>query len=333
MILTLNSQNLPSALLSQLRNEGITYYIVELYGQPRLVLPKGASNFQDQLLQLDEVVDVYQPKHEYMLVDKALIGEGKVQIGADLFGGKEIFSIAGPCSAESEQQLTTVAQAISELGIRYFRAGAYKPRTSPYRFQGHGLKGLQMMRKVADNYNLKVVTEVLDSTLIEEVTEYADVLQVGSRNMNAFHFLKLISKADKPILLKRGMYSTIEEWLLAAEYLLLNGNDQVILCERGVRGFDPATRNIFDITAIPLAKELTHLPVMADPSHGTGYSSLVGHGALAAIAAGADGVMLEVHPEPKTALSDAEQAISLDELKLLYPQLKAIAAARDRQLI
>lgn len=255
-----------------------------------------------------------------------------IRIGNETIGGKELCLIAGPCAVESEQQLDEIAKGVSDLGIKFMRGGAYKPRTSPYAFQGLKKDGLRLLKNVSDKYGVKIVTEVLDTSLIEEVYPYADILQVGSRNAKNYAFLKELGKIDKPILLKRGMSSTISEWLLAAEYILLGGNENVILCERGIRTFDTSVRNTMDIAAIPLAKELSHLPVIADPSQGTGKRSLVTPLSLAAIAAGADGLMIEVHNDPEEALSDGFQSMYLDSMKEMVQVLKMQAELSGRSL-
>jgi 3-deoxy-7-phosphoheptulonate synthase len=255
-----------------------------------------------------------------------------IRVGNETIGGKELCLIAGPCAVESEQQLDEIAKGISDLGIKFMRGGAYKPRTSPYAFQGLKKEGLHLLKNASDKYGVKIVTEVLDTSLIEEVYPYADILQVGSRNAKNYAFLKELGKIDKPILLKRGMSSTISEWLLAAEYILLGGNENVILCERGIRTFDTSVRNTMDIAAIPLAKELSHLPVIADPSQGTGKRSLVTPLSLAAIAAGADGLMIEVHNDPEEALSDGFQSMYLDSMKEMVQVLKMQAELSGRSL-
>lgn len=255
-----------------------------------------------------------------------------IRVGNETIGGKELCLIAGPCAVESEQQLDEIAKGVSDLGIKFMRGGAYKPRTSPYAFQGLKKDGLRLLKNVSDKYGVKIVTEVLDTSLIEEVYPYADILQVGSRNAKNYAFLKELGKIDKPILLKRGMSSTISEWLLAAEYILLGGNENVILCERGIRTFDTSVRNTMDIAAIPLAKELSHLPVIADPSQGTGKRSLVTPLSLAAIAAGADGLMIEVHNDPEEALSDGFQSMYLDSMKEMVQVLKMQAELSGRSL-
>lgn len=255
-----------------------------------------------------------------------------IRVGNETIGGNELCLIAGPCAVESEQQLDEIAKGVSDLGIKFMRGGAYKPRTSPYAFQGLKKDGLRLLKNVSDKYGVKIVTEVLDTSLIEEVYPYADILQVGSRNAKNYAFLKELGKIDKPILLKRGMSSTISEWLLAAEYILLGGNENVILCERGIRTFDTSVRNTMDIAAIPLAKELSHLPVIADPSQGTGKRSLVTPLSLAAIAAGADGLMIEVHNDPEEALSDGFQSMYLDSMKEMVQVLKMQAELSGRSL-
>ncbi|MEY2924216.1 MAG: hypothetical protein RLZZ337_764 [Bacteroidota bacterium] len=255
-----------------------------------------------------------------------------VRVGDENIGAKELCLIAGPCAVESEEQLDVIASRISELGIKFIRGGAYKPRTSPYDFQGLKKHGLELLRNVSSKYNVKVVTEVLDTSLIEEIYPYADVLQLGSRNMKNYQFLKELGKLDKPVLLKRGMSSTVNEWLLAAEYILLGGNENVILCERGIRTFDNSVRNTMDIAAIPLVKELSHLPIIADPSQGTGKRSLVKPMSLAAVAAGADGLMIEVHHEPEVALSDGFQSLYLNQLEELVAAVKSQAKLSNRSL-
>ncbi len=255
-----------------------------------------------------------------------------IRLGDELIGAKELCLIAGPCAVESETQLNEIAKGLSELGVKFMRGGAYKPRTSPYAFQGLKKEGLKMLKNASDTYGLKIVTEVLDTTLIEEVYPYADILQVGSRNAKNYQFLKELGKVDKPILLKRGMSSTINEWLLAAEYILLGGNENVILCERGIRTFDTSVRNTMDIASIPLVKELSHLPVIADPSQGTGKRSLVTPLSLAAIAAGADGLMIEVHNEPEEALSDGFQSMYLNTMGDMVKALRAQAEHSGRTL-
>jgi len=231
-----------------------------------------------------------------------------VKVGPATFG-KGLVIIAGPCSVESEEQFITIAKIVKELGADVLRGGVFKPRTSPYAFQGLGLAGLKIMAQAREITGLPIVTEVLDTRDVTWVAEYADMLQIGARNMQNFSLLKEVGKTNRPILLKRGMHSTIEEWLSAAEYILAEGNPNVVLCERGIRTFETYTRNTLDLSSVVAAKELTHLPVMADPSHGCGKPSLIGPLSLAAVAASADGLMLEVHHNPEEALSDKDQAL------------------------
>ncbi len=229
--------------------------------------------------------------------------------------------IFGPCAVESQEQVDQVAQAISEKGLKLIRGGAYKPRTSPYDFQGLGLEGLKMLKKAADQYKLGVVTEIVTPHHLEEALDYLDVVQVGARNMQNFELLKAVGQINKPVLLKRGMSATVDEFIKAAEYIIANGNDQIILCERGIRTYEKATRNTLDISAVPILKQETHLPVFVDVTHSTGRRDLLLPAAKAAIAIGADGVMAEVHPDPAVALSDAQQQMSLPQFDEYYDSL------------
>jgi 3-deoxy-7-phosphoheptulonate synthase len=249
-----------------------------------------------------------------------------VQVGDVIIGGAQPVVIAGPCSVEGEAQILEAAKAAKAAGAQMLRGGAFKPRTSPYSFQGLGLPGLRALALAGRETGLPVVTEVMEPGLVETVAEYADVLQIGSRNMQNFPLLRAAGQVQRPVLLKRGFAATIEEWLLAAEYILLEGNAQVILCERGVRGFDCNTRNLLDLSAVPLLAQLTHLPALVDPSHATGRADLVVPMGVAAIAAGADGLLVEMHPHPEAALSDAEQAITPAQLATLIAQASAVRA-------
>jgi len=245
--------------------------------------------------------------------------------------GKELMMIAGPCAVENEEQIFTIREFLSKQNIKFMRGGAYKPRTSPYSFQGLKTEGLVMMRKAADAHGLAVVSEIMSIDKVDEFNEYVDIFQVGTRNMQNYPLLRALSKNNKPVLLKRGMSSTIEEWLLAAEYIVSGGNEKVILCERGIRTFENATRNTLDLSAIPLVKQLSHLPVIVDPSQGTGVRELVCPMSEAAIAAGADGLIVEVHNQPTEALSDGEQSIYLDQLEKLIGKLSQIAAINEKR--
>ncbi len=248
------------------------------------------------------------------------------------FGGSAVPVIAGPCSVEGEAQIIAVAHAVRAAGAVALRGGAFKPRSSPYSFQGLGKQGLQFLARARDETGLAIVTEAMDEEGAHLVAEYADCIQLGARNMQNFSLLRALGRIGRPVLLKRGMAATIQELLLAAEYLLAEGNTQVILCERGVRGFDSATRNLFDLSAIPLVHRLSHLPIIADPSHGVGVRDYVPSMARASIAAGADGLILEVHPTPDRALSDGAQTLSTEHFARLMPELRTIAAAIGRDI-
>lgn len=244
--------------------------------------------------------------------------------------GKELMLIAGPCAVENEEQIFTISEFLAKHHIKFMRGGAYKPRTSPYSFQGLKTEGLVMMRKAADAHGLAVVSEIMSIDRVSEFNEYVDIFQVGTRNMQNYPLLRALSKNNKPVLLKRGMSSTIEEWLLAAEYIVSGGNEKVILCERGIRTFETATRNTLDLSAIPLVKQLSHLPIIVDPSQGTGVRELVAPMSAAAIAAGADGLIIEVHNQPNEALSDGDQSIYLDQLEQLIQRLTKIASISEK---
>jgi len=239
--------------------------------------------------------------------------------------GNGFVIIAGPCSVESEEQLIETAWVVKEAGGDFLRGGVFKPRTSPYAFQGLGLKGLKIMEKARTLTGLPIITEVLDTRDVSWVSEYADILQIGARNMQNFSLLKEVGKTRRPVMLKRGMNSTIEEWLNCAEYILNEGNPHVFLCERGIRSFETYTRNTLDLSAVPAIRELTHLPIIVDPSHGTGRLSLIQPMSLAAVAAGADGLMVEVHPNPPTALSDKDQALAPAQFASLVKKVRSLA--------
>ena len=245
--------------------------------------------------------------------------------GSRIGDDAEVVVIAGPCAVENEEQIFTITEYLSKLGVRMLRGGAYKPRTSPYAFQGLKTEGLEMLRKAADKFEMAVVSEIMSTDRIEELCNYADVLQVGTRNMQNYPLLRALGKINKPVLLKRGMSSTIDEWLLAAEYILLGGNEKVILCERGIRTFETATRNTLDLTAVPLLKELTHLPVIVDPSQATGVRELVPPMCYAALAAGADGLLVEVHNQPSEALSDGAQSLYPDQFATMLDPIRHVA--------
>ncbi len=246
------------------------------------------------------------------------------------FGAKELVIIGGPCSVESRSQMELVAEELQQAPVQALRGGVYKPRTSPYAFQGLGLEGLEILSDLRSRYNIPVVTEVMSIGQIEDIVAHADMLQVGSRNMQNFDLLKALGQVDKPILLKRGLAATIEEFVMAAEYILSHGNSQVVLCERGIRSFDDYTRNVLDLGAVVALKQITHLPVIVDPSHAVGKRELVAPLAKAAVACGADGLIIECHPEPEKSVSDARQALSLEDMVHLVHSLKPVAAAVGR---
>src|SRR5215475_5429 len=278
-----------------------------------------------------EVVRITQP---FKLASRQFKPQGTIiDLGKGVkIGGPEVVVAAGPCSVESREQIHAVAEAVSKAGAKIMRAGAFKPRTSPYAFQGLGEKGLQMMREAAEKFGLFTVSEVMDPSQVEMMGHYVDIYQVGARNMQNYHLLRALGEVRKPVLLKRGLSATMEELLLSAEYILSGGNYNVILCERGIRTFETYTRNTFDIAAIPVIKKLSHLPMWGDPSHGTGRRDKVPPMARAAVAAGADGLLIEVHNDPDHALSDGAQSLTPGEFTQLMGELRIIAPAVDRHL-
>ena len=263
---------------------------------------------------------------------KSKAGPTIVDAGGIRIGSTEVVIIAGPCSVENREQLMETAVAVKSAGGVILRGGAFKPRSSPYNFQGLGEEGLKFLEEARARTGLPVVTEVMDTRLVELVAGYTDILQIGSRNMQNYPLLKEVGRLRKPVLLKRGMMSTIEEFLLAAEYILNQGNEQVILCERGIRTFETSTRNTLDLSAVPMLKHLSHLPVIVDPSHGTGHRWMVPAMAKAAVAAGADGLIIEVHYKPEEALCDGHQSLSPDEFTKLMTDLRRIAQAVGRDI-
>jgi 3-deoxy-7-phosphoheptulonate synthase len=278
-----------------------------------------------------EVVRITQP---YKLASRAFREEGtivKLPRGVSI-GGPEVVVMAGPCSVESAEQIETVAGQVARAGAKILRGGAFKPRTSPYSFQGMGEKALELLRNAADRHHLLVVSEVMDPSQVAMMEPMVDILQVGARNMQNYHLLRALGEVKKPVLLKRGMSATIEELLLSAEYIMAGGNHDVILCERGIRTFETYTRNTLDIAAIPIVKKLSHLPIIADPSHGTGRRDKVAPMARAAVAAGADGLLIEVHHDPEHALSDGAQSLFPDQFTELMAQIRIIAPAVGRRI-
>jgi 3-deoxy-7-phosphoheptulonate synthase len=304
-------------------------------GASRVVLGVvGSGKVDPRLIEmLDGVHEVLRISEPYKLAsrtfkpDDTVFSTGEVRIGGD-----EVIVMAGPCSAETEEQVNTTAAAVKRAGAKVLRGGAFKPRSSPYSFQGLGEEGLQMLRAAANAQDLKVITEVMDISQIEVIDKYTDIFQVGARNMQNFTLLRELGRTRKPIMLKRGISATIEEWLLSAEYILSGGNTNVILCERGIRTFESATRNTLDISAIPVVKQLSHLPVFVDPSHGTGRRDKVSPMARAAVAAGADGLIIEVHCDPDHALSDGAQSMFPSQFDRLMAELRIIAPAIGRSI-
>ena len=279
---------------------------------------------------VEKVLRVLKP---FKLASREFKGKNTtIKLKGITIGGKELAIMAGPCAIENEEQIFTIAGELSKRGVKILRGGAFKPRTSPYSFQGLGEEGLKLMSRAAKEFGLSIITEVMSVEQVDLVAEYADILQVGARNMQNFMLLKELGRIKKPVMLKRGMSATIEELLLSAEHILSNGNRQVILCERGIRTFETYTRNTLDLSAVPSLKELSHLPVIVDPSHGTGRWKLVGPMAKSAIVAGADGLMIEVHPNPKASLSDGAQTLNFENFNQLLKEMNAIANVIGREI-
>ncbi len=279
---------------------------------------------------VERVIPIVTP---YKLASREFHPEDTViKIRDFTIGGQELQVMAGPCAVESKEQFLEVAEAVKSAGAKILRGGAFKPRTSPYSFDGLKEQGLKIMAEAREQTGLAIVSEVMDTRDVPLVADYVDIVQIGARNMQNFNLLREVGKIRKPVLLKRGLSATIEEWIMAAEYILAGGNEQVIFCERGIRTFETFTRNTQDISAIPIIKELTHLPIIVDPSHGTGKWNLVEPMAKAAIAAGADGLMIEVHPEPLKALSDGPQSLKPEKFAELMVKMKRIAQAVDKDI-
>jgi len=285
------------------------------------------------LLSIPGVETVHPVMKPYKLAAREFAaGPTRIPLGPVEVGGPEVVVVAGPCSVESEESMRETARAVASSGAHGIRGGAFKPRSSPYSFRGLGEEGLRILSDVRSETGLPVVTEVMDTRQVELVAGYADVLQIGARNMQNFTLLTEVGRVHRPVVLKRGMSATVKDLLLAAEYIMNQGNMNVILCERGIRTFETATRNTFDLAAIPVLKRETHLPVIADPSHAAGRRDLVAPLSYAAIAAGADGLLVEVHPDPETALSDGDQSLDLDEFRALMEGLRPFAEAAGRSL-
>jgi len=309
------------------RSTGVTHTVLGAVG--------ARSDFDPRDVELlDGVREVVRITQPYKLASRAFRPEGTVvDLGRGVrIGEVEVVVAAGPCAVESEEQIHSIAEGVARMGARLLRGGAFKPRTSPYTFQGLGEPGLKFLRQAADKNGLLVVSEVMDPSQIALMMPFVDVFQVGARNMQNYHLLRALGEVTKPVLLKRGMSATIEELLLSAEYIMAGGNYNVILCERGIRTFETYTRNTLDIAAIPVIKKLSHLPILADPSHGTGRRDKVAPMARAAVAAGADGLLIEVHHDPEHALSDGAQSLYPDQFAQLMAELRIIAPAVGRRL-
>jgi 3-deoxy-7-phosphoheptulonate synthase len=282
---------------------------------------------------LDGVQEVIRVSVPYKLASRAFKPEGtRIEIKGTVIGGDEVIMMAGPCTVESRDQVEATAAAVASQGVRVLRGGAFKPRTSPYSFQGLGEQGLKFLREAADRHGMLTVSEIMESSQIPMFIRYVDILQVGARNMQNYNLLKDLAKLNKPVLLKRGPAATIEETLLSAEYIMSGGNHEVIICERGIKTFETYTRNTIDISAIPVIKKLSHLPVIVDPSHGTGRRDKVPPMARAAVAAGADGLLIEVHNDPERALCDGAQSLLPEQFVKLMEQLRQIAPAVERKM-
>lgn len=271
--------------------------------------------------------------HSYKLASRDMVPEGRtVQVGDQVIGGKKLVMIAGPCAVEGEEQICAAALGVKAAGAAFLRGGAYKPRTSPYSFQGMELEGLKLLRRAADEAGLKAVSEITDHDQIDAGVKYLDMFQIGARNMQNFRLLKEVGRSGMPVLLKRGISSTIEEWLDAAEYIMSEGNYNVVLCERGIRTFETATRNTLDVSAVPVVRERSCLPVIIDPSHAAGKASYIESLSLAGVAAGADGLIIEVHPNPRAAMSDAAQQLTVEAYGKLYRKVGKVAQAVGREV-
>ncbi len=337
MIIVMKSgahQSEATQIMKELENKGLKP--VPLYGVERTVIAVIGEERDlsighlESLKGVEKVMRVVEP---YKLVSKSSKPKQTiVEINGVKIGSDRLAAIAGPCSVESEEQMEKVAKEISKLGIKIMRGGAYKPRTGPYSFQGLGEEGLDILKNAADKYNLATVTEILDVRDVDIICQKVDMLQIGARNMQNFTLLKEVGKTKKPILLKRGLNATVEELLLAAEYILSHGNPNVVLCERGIRTFEKATRNTLALASVPLVKELSHLPIIVDPTHGTGKRSLIEPMTKAAIACGADGFIVEVHPNPGIAKSDAQQQLTPKDFAKLMDNIKPIVKAVNKTL-
>jgi 3-deoxy-7-phosphoheptulonate synthase len=307
-------------------SEGVEHTVIGVLGQ---VFPELRDSLE-LLPGVEQVIPVTKP---YKLASREFHPRDTiVEANGVAIGGNEIVVMAGPCAVESEEQLFATAQAVKAAGATVLRGGAFKPRTSPYQFRGLGENGLKILAQAGKETQMPIITEVMSPDHVDLIAKYADILQIGARNMQNFVLLDEVGKIKKPVLLKRGLSSSIQEWLLAAEYVLAQGNEQVILCERGIRTFETHTRNTMDVSSIPIIEKVSHLPIIADPSHATGKWYLVPPLALAAVAAGADGLLIEVHPNPDLALADGPQSLTFENFRLLMSQLLPLAKAINRKL-
>jgi 3-deoxy-7-phosphoheptulonate synthase len=307
-------------------SEGSERAVIGVIGNGRPLLAEQAEVMPG----VERVVPVLKP---FKIASREFRPENSsFPLGTHTVGAEELIIMAGPCSVESRSQIIETAHAVKEAGAHVLRGGAFKPRSSPYSFQGLGEEGLKYMAEAREQTGLPIVTEVMEPALVPLICEYADILQIGARNMQNYALLHAVGKSQHPVLLKRGMSSTIEEWLMSAEYVLSHGNTRVMMCERGIRTFETYTRNTFDINAIAVAKHLSHLPVIADPSHATGKWEYVSAAAKAAVAAGADGLIIEVHPRPEEAMSDGAQSLKPEKFAQLVREMKAIAEAVGRKI-
>jgi len=305
---------------------GVNYHIIGVVGD--------TSNIEPDIFETSETINkVIRVQEPYKKANRLFHPENtEVKVGNEIVGGKKISIMAGPCSVESPEQILAIAQSVKESGAGFLRGGAFKPRTSPYSFQGLKKQGLEMLKYAKEQTGLPIVTEIMSTEFIDDFVEDVDIIQVGARNMQNFELLKQLGKTNKPILLKRGLSSTIEEFLMSAEYIMAGGNENVILCERGIRTFEKYTRNTLDLSAIPAIKKLSHLPVIVDPSHAAGLWWMVEPLAKAAIAVGADGLIIEVHNDPENALCDGNQSIKPKRFDQLMEKLKLMASLEDREI-
>ncbi len=329
-----SSQENLAGVEEKIKANGLTFHLSK--GEDRTIVgvigdKKKIANLEMNMMPgVEKTVRITE---KYKLVSREFHpADTVVDVGGVKIGGEHLAVMAGPCAVESEDQLKEAARCVREGGAQFLRGGAFNPRTSPYDFQGLAEKGLKMLREAADENGLKVVTEIVDKDDMELIGTYADVYQVGARNMQNFQLLKALGKAKKPVMLKRGLSSTISEWLNAAEYIAAGGNENIILCERGIRTYETFTRNTLDLSAVAAVKELSHLPIIVDPSHGTGRWQMVRPMARAAIAAGADGLIIEVHPHPEVALSDGNQSLTPKNFNRLMEEVKQIGALMGKAL-